>query len=190
MEDKISALMDGELDAEDAANMVAQFGKTDQFRDEWAIYHMISDVMGQSGQATGPMPADISRRVSTRVASEPTVLAPRSQSAQFAPRHRMKAYAIAASITAAAVVGWMNLQVTEQPAQLMADNSPAAPAQSQAQVATTALPPIPVTSVSASAPIHIDDYLLAHRAFSPGTAMPGAVPYVRAVAESREISAR
>ncbi|HEX7235292.1 MAG TPA: hypothetical protein VF243_08480, partial [Nitrosospira sp.] len=105
------------------------------------------------------------------------------------PRHRMKAYAIAASITAAAVVGWMNLQVTEQPAQLMTDNSPA-PAQSQAQVATTALPPIPVTSVSASAPIHIDDYLLAHRAFSPGTAMPGAVPYVRAVAESREISAR
>ena len=185
MEDKISALMDGELAAEDAANMVAQFGKTDQFRDEWAIYHMISDVMSQSGQATGPMPADISRRVSTRVASEPTILAPQPQ---FAPRHRMKAYAIAASITAAAVVGWMNLQVTEQPAELMADNSPAA--QSQAQVATTALPPIPVTSVSASAPIHIDDYLLAHRAFSPGTAMPGAVPYVRAVAESREISAR
>jgi sigma-E factor negative regulatory protein RseA len=189
MEDKISALMDGELDAEDAASTVVQLGKTDQFRDEWAIYHMISDVMGQSGQATGPMPADISRRVRRRLASEPTVtvLAPRPQ---FAPRHRMKAYAIAASITAAAAVGWMNLQVTEQPAQLVADNSPAAPPSAQAQVATTALPPIPVTSVSASAPIHIDDYLLAHRAFSPGTAMPGAVPYVRAVAESREISAR
>lgn len=187
MEDKISALMDGELDAEDAANMVVQFGKTDQFRDEWVIYHMISDVMGQSGQTTGSMPADISQRVSTRLASEPTVLAPRSESA---PWHRMKAYAIAASITAAAVVGWMNMQVTEQPAQLVADNSPTAPAQSQAQVATSALPHIPVTSVSASAPIHIDDYLLAHRAFSPGTAMPGAIPYVRTVAESREISAR
>jgi sigma-E factor negative regulatory protein RseA len=187
MEDKISALMDGELDAADATNMVAQFGKTDQFRDEWAIYHMISDVMGQSGQTTGPIPADISRRVSARLASEPTVLAPRLGSV---PRHRIKAYAIAASITAAAAVGWMNMQVTEQPAQFVADNSPAAPAQSQAQVATTALPPIPVTSVSASAPIHIDDYLLAHRAFSPGTAMPGAVPYVRTVAESREISAR
>ena len=183
MEDKISALMDGELDAEDAANMVAQFGKTDQFRSEWAIYHMISDVMGQSGQTTGPMPADISRRVSARLASEPTVLAPRS-----APRHRMKAYAIAASITAAAVVGWMNLQVTEQPPQLVADNSPAAP--TPVQAVATGLPPIPVASVSASAPIHIDDYLLAHRAFSPGTAMPGAVPYVRTVAESREISAR
>jgi sigma-E factor negative regulatory protein RseA len=183
MEDKISALMDGELDTEDAANMVAQFGKTDQFRNEWAIYHMISDVMGQSGKTTGPMPADISRRVSTRLASEPTVLAPRS-----VPRHRMKAYAIAASITAAAVVGWMNLQVTEQPAQLVADNSSAAPV--PAQAVATGLPPIPVASVSASAPIHIDDYLLAHRAFSPGTGMAGAVPYVRTVAESREISAR
>lgn len=186
MEDKISALMDGELDAADAASMVAQFGKTDQFRDEWAIYHMISDVMGQSsGQTTGSIPADISRRVSTRLAGEPTVLAPRSVSV---PRQRMKTYAIAASITAAAVVGWMNLQVAEQPAQLVADNSPAAPA--PAQTVATALPPIPVTYVSASTPVHINDYLLAHRAFSPGTAMPGAVPYVRAVAESRELSAR
>jgi sigma-E factor negative regulatory protein RseA len=190
MEDKISALMDGELDAEDATNIVAQFGKTDEFRDEWTIYHMISDVMGQPGQ-TAPMPADISRRVSSRLATEPAVNAsPVAAPRPAGSRHRMKAYAIAASMTAAAVVGWMNLQVTEQPAQVIADNSPAVPAQSQAQVATTALPPIPVTSVSASAPIHIDDYLLAHRAFSPGTAMPGAVPYVRAVAESREISAR
>jgi len=187
MEDKISALMDGELDAADAASMVAQFGKTDRFRDEWAIYHMISDVMGQSGQTTGPMPADISRRVSTRLAGEPTVLAPRSVAV---PRQRMKTYAIAASITAAAVVGWMNLQVAEQPAQLVADNSSAAPAPAQTQTVATALPPIPATYVSASTPVHINDYLLAHRAFSPGTAMPGAVPYVRAVAESRELSAR
>ena len=188
MEDKISALMDGELDAEDATNMVAQFGKTDKFRDEWVIYHMISDVMGQPGQ-TAPMPADISRRVSSRLATEPAVIAsPVAASRPAASRHRMKAYAIAASMTAAAVVGWMNLQVTEQPAQVIADNSPASP--TPAQAVATALPPIPVVSVSTSAPIHIDDYLLAHRAFSPGTAMPGAVPYVRAVAESREISAR
>jgi sigma-E factor negative regulatory protein RseA len=183
MKDRISALMDGELDAAEAVNMVSQFGKTDRFRDEWAIYHMISDVMSQSGQTAGPIPTDISRRVSTRLAVEPTVLAPRP-----VPKQKMKTYAIAASITAAAVIGWMNLQVAEQPAQLVANNSPAAPA--PAQTVATALPPIPVTSVSVSAPVHINDYLLAHRAFSPGTAMPGAVPYVRAVAESREISAR
>ena len=194
MEDKISALMDGELDREDAAEILAQFGMTRQFRDEWAVYHMISDAMGQPGQ-TGPMPADISRRVSTRLVSEPAVTRPASGSAEPAvtplrPAHRqkMKAYAVAASITAAAVVGWMNLQVAEQPPQIVADNSPPSPAPAPAPAA--ALPVIPVASFSAPAPVHIDDYLLTHRAFSPGTAMPGAVPYVRTVAESREISAR
>lgn len=192
MEDKISALMDGELETEDAANILVQFGTTNQFRNEWTIYHMISDAIGQPGQ-TGSMPADISRRVSTRLESEPAATRPASESTASvvtqlwpAPRQKMKAYAVAASITAAAVVGWMNLQVTEQPAQIVADNSSPSPVPAPA----AALPVIPVASVSAPAPVHIDDYLLAHRAFSPGTAMPGAVPYVRAVAESREISAR
>ena len=67
MQEKISALMDGELDAEDAASVIAQFRKTDGLREQWAVYHLISDILGQSEAR----PFDVSQRVSARLATEP-----------------------------------------------------------------------------------------------------------------------
>jgi sigma-E factor negative regulatory protein RseA len=52
----------------------------------------------------------------------------------------------------------------------------------------TAIPVIPAvaTPITASAPVQMNDYLLAHREFSPSTAMHGVAPYTRTVAQSRE----
>ncbi|SEO68099.1 sigma-E factor negative regulatory protein [Nitrosovibrio sp. Nv6] len=182
MEDKVSALMDGELDPEDAAVLVEQFAGTDGLHEQWAVYHLISDALGQQEVR----PFNISRRVSARLASEPAILAiPAVSMLRPAKRRKPVAYAAAASIAAVAVAGWMSLQTTQGPDPLqqnLADNQ-SAPA--------AALPAIPVAvSVPASAPAQINDYLLAHREFSPSTAMHGVAPYMRTAAESRENFAR
>jgi sigma-E factor negative regulatory protein RseA len=178
MQEKISALMDGELDAEDASVLIEQFRNTEELREQWVAYHLISDTLGQSEVR----PFDIARRVNARLASEPVLSA-----APAVPIHRLRtkrrpvAYAAAASIAAVVVGGWMSLQTTQAPHPLqqnVADNKPAP---------VTAYPAIPATaSMTASAPAQINDYLLAHRGFSPNIAMQGVAPYMRTAAESRE----
>ena len=186
MKSQLSALMDGELDQEDAASIIAQLKKTEELRDEWAVYHLIGDAMGRPEARS----AHIARRVSARLAGEPTVLAPHPQTA----RHKTKAYAVAASVAAVAVVGWISLQTADRSPENLAASKPA-PAtltanQSVPQATATAAQTIPVISVSAPASAQINDYLLAHGQFSPSTAMHGVAPYMRTVAESREQSAR
>jgi sigma-E factor negative regulatory protein RseA len=153
MQEKISALMDGELSGEDAASVIDKFEETDGLREQWAVYHLISDVLEHSEARH----IDVSPRVSARLAVEP-----------------------AASIAAVVAAGWMSLQTTQAPhQQLSLADARTAPANST--------PVIPAASPApASAPVQINDYLLAHREFSPSTAMHGVAPYTRTVAESRE----
>ncbi len=182
MEEKISALMDGELGSDDAAGILARFSKTDELREQWAAYHLISDALSQPEVAH----IDVATRVRVRLAAEPTVLAPRRPE-----KHRPIAFAAAASIAAMAVAGWMSVHTT-QPIDLsqtnLADNRPAP---------TPPLSVLPAASVSAtsqtpaSAPPRMNDYLMAHREFSPGATMHGMAPsYVRTVAEPRQNFAR
>ncbi len=64
MQEKISALMDGELSGEDAASVIGEFEETDGLREQWAVYHLISDVLEHSEARH----IDVSRRVSARLA--------------------------------------------------------------------------------------------------------------------------
>lgn len=178
MQEKISALMDGELDAEDASVLIEQFRNTEELREQWVAYHLISDTLGQSEVRH----FDITRRVNARLASEPALLAvPAVPIRRPTTKRRPVAYAAAASIAAVVVGGWMSLQTTQAPHPLqqnLADNKPAP---------VTAYPAIPATaSMTASAPAQINDYLLAHRGFSPSVAMQGVAPYMRTAVESRE----
>lgn len=181
MQEKISALMDGELDAEDASVLIEQFRNTEELREQWVAYHLISDTLGQSEARS----FDITRRVNARLAAEPAVpdmsAVPPVSIHGPTTKRRPVAYAAAASIAAVVVGGWMSLQTTQAPHPLqqnVADNQPAP---------VTAYPAIPATaSMTASAPAQINDYLLAHRGFSPSIAMQGVAPYMRTAVESRE----
>lgn len=178
MRDEISALMDGELDPEAAAGVIAQLKKADELHSEWVVYHLISDALGQ----TEALPVDITQRVRTRLAAEPTVLAPRPPII----KHKARVFAAAASVAAVAMIGLMNLQTTDRSVENLADNK-STPAAINTATNTTAQAAPAVISVSASlpAPAQINDYLLAHRQFSP-SAMHGTAPYMHTVAESRE----
>jgi sigma-E factor negative regulatory protein RseA len=185
MQEKISALMDGELDADDASAVIEQFRNTEELRERWVAYHLISDALGQSEIK----PLDITRRVNARLMAEPTVSTVSSATLLHpAPKRRPTAYAAAASIAAAMVGGWIILQTTQESdllRQNLADNrtSPSTSATTVAPVAT--YPVIPAkASIAASESAQINDYLLAHRQFSPSTTIQGAVPFMRTSAES------
>lgn len=186
MQDRISALMDGELETEDAAGLIEQFGNTDGLREQWAVYHLISDILEHS-EATH---LDVTKRVRARLAAEPAIPAASSEGILPFPHSKAKrkrfAYAAAASLAAVTVVGWMSLQMQapEQLQQNLAKNESApatAPATVTAATPVTGPAPIPV-----STPVQFNDYLLAHREFSPSTAMHGVAPYMRAVTETHQ----
>ena len=72
MKDKISALMDGELDSIDVADTITQIKETEELRNEWSTYHLIGEVLRQPAMST----SDISSSIRNKMDMEPTVLTP------------------------------------------------------------------------------------------------------------------
>jgi sigma-E factor negative regulatory protein RseA len=97
--ERISELMDGELDGLQAELVMRRLNDADA-QATWAAYHMIGDVLrGDAG-------CNVAARVSQRLAAEPTVLAPRPISSVQA---RGLGMSIAASVAAVCVVGYVAL---------------------------------------------------------------------------------
>jgi sigma-E factor negative regulatory protein RseA len=159
MKDRISQLMDGELDERGAAEQIAACGRGGEALETWRTYHLISDAM----RDTRVLSAGFSLRIAERLAAEPTVLAPQ----RARPESRTWfALSAAASFAAVALVGW--LAFAPQPEVAPMAQAPKPPAEAQAQVI---------------APSAANDYLLAHQGFSPRVSFQGMAPYVRTVSE-------
>ena len=167
MKEKLSALIDGELQGDSLHAHLGRLRADPELRGAWDTYHLIGDAL--RGQL-GPRIAD---RVVARLREEPTVLAPQPEKS---PSRRLGWYAMsaAASVAAVAFVAWTASPAWRAEPQL-AGGPEAAPA------ATAA----PVTLVSTVAPPEIDNYLLAHRPYSHTSAMQGIAPYGRSVAAER-----
>ena len=184
--EKISELMDGELDSREASVHVKRLKDESTLRENWDLYHLVGDAIRKETALS----IDISKAVSARLAAEPTVMAPRFT----APRRTMTRYAMsaAAGLAGIAVVAWVavnNSQLGQGPAILATTHT------APMTAATTSPPTVPTQAVAqptqfsdpASAIIlaqdaEVEDYLLAHRAISSFTTMHGSLPYVRAVA--------
>jgi sigma-E factor negative regulatory protein RseA len=165
MKDKLSALMDGELDDKSAAEVIQALGSDHEAVETWRTYQVISDALRESRVLSEGFTA----RFAERLAAEPTVLAP--QALQPEPRRWFAASAAAASLAAVALVGWLAFAPQPQtgPAPALAPIAAQTPA--EAKPAT-----IPMPSAA-------NDYLLAHQGFSPRVSLQGMAPYVRTVAE-------
>ena len=175
--DKISALMDGELDAHQTDQQYSHLKHDADARECWNTYHMIGDALRGDANRT-----DIAARFAAKLAAEPTVLAPRRRN----PAKRTMTYALsaAASLSAVALVAWVAI------------NNPLTP---HVEPSAVAVGPTPVvtTSVAATAPVvavppqaqltnlpsdgKMNEYLMAHQGFSPSTAIQGLAPYIRTV---------
>ena len=170
MKDRISALMDGELDERAAGQLIDALGRDRAALDTWRTYHLISDSMRDSQVLS----EGFSGRVSEKLAAEPVVLAPGRLQAE--PRRRLALYA-AASVAAFALVGYLALAP-----QQIADPGPPPVAQAPrirlpAELARPNLVPLPSAA---------NDYLLAHQGFSPRLYFQGMAPYVRTVSDSKQ----
>lgn len=82
MKERISELMDGELDDQAAGDAIQALGSDREARETWRIYHLISDAMRENQ----PLP--------------------RAPVVPLQPRRRI-ALPIAASVAAVSLVGWL-----------------------------------------------------------------------------------
>ena len=158
MTEKISALMDGELEGRAADEALELLRGDREAGDRWRLYHLMSDAMHGQRQLLSP---GFVERCAARLATEPAVLAPGA----LPGRTPMQRYALAAaaSLAAIALVGWLALAPQPQPQMPLAQAQPPA--------------------LTVSLPDAANDYLLAHQGFSPRMSLLGMAPYVRTVAE-------
>ena len=161
MKERISALMDSELDERAAGEAIDGLRRESEAIDAWRIYHLISDGM----RDTRVLSEGFMARVGERLAAEPTVLAPSSLPGR-SPAQRF-AFAAAASLAAVALVGWLAFAPQPEVAQPLAQVQPA----------------VAPVMMSVPLPSAANDYLLAHQGFSPRVSLQGMAPYVRTVAE-------
>jgi negative regulator of sigma E activity len=122
----------------------------------WVCYHVIGDAV--RGVASRGLD---SRRFIELFAAEPTVLAPPRRS----PAPHAIALALAATVAAVSVVGWVALTTMPTPV--------AAIASARQAVGVRAADARPAVD---------NEYVLVHQEYSPTNAIQGIGPYLRAVA--------
>jgi len=192
MNTKISALVDGELEAREATGVIEALERDAASRETWRAYHLISDAL----RDTALRSKGFSARFAARLTMEPTVLVPGRLPAE---RRRWVALSSAASVAAVALVGWLAFAPAPE---LRPELSPVAPLASAprpgvaVQAATAqARQPLARQAVAVQREAGVapapripawvaNDYLLAHQEFSPGTSLQGMAPFIRTVSGS------
>ena len=163
MKEQISALMDGELNDDEARIVFGRFKQDAAARAEWEIYHLIGDGLRQT-----PVWNDgFSARFAEKIAAEPTVLAPLRRPAFKRP---VVALSAAASLAAVSLVAWTAFQF----------NQPDAPATTSTSKMT-----------GSEVPHDVNRYLIAHQEYSAtpmGTsaAISGASSYLSVSLERQQ----
>lgn len=167
--DKISELMDGELDEWQVHAQLSRVKQDERLLGCWDTFHLIGDII----RGEPSLSKEFSDTLSARLAKEPAVLVPRRTMAK-----RITTYALsaAASLSAIALVGWVAFS-----------NAPHAPQADLAKGPRTPLPAVAPAPQFANAPSDgkMSDYLIAHEEFSPSTAIQGLGPYIRSVSSTQ-----
>jgi sigma-E factor negative regulatory protein RseA len=175
MREKISALMDGELDDEGAQRTLEAIKRDPQLHGTWLSYHLIGDALRRHPG----LAANYAERVLERLQGEPAIMAPGALRRQSRPARL--ATSIAASLAGIGVVAWLAFSMNDQSA---------APAQT---VAVASPPPVAAAAVTASAALPssaLKEYLFAHQGYSPSSSIQGMAPYMRTVTEERQATAQ
>ena len=180
--DRISALIDGELDERQAREEFSRIKQNDELRERWDTFHLIRDTMrGECHLSTR-----LGVRLSESLAQEPTVLAPHRNAAKHA---RTYVLSIAASVAAVGVVAWVALSTNPfNPPGNMPQQVAKGPVPAAIPVSTVHPPVVVVPNLPSGG--NMNEYLLAHQEFSPSTAIQGVVPYIRTVSTDQPLQNR
>ncbi len=183
MNEKLSALMDGELDRTDALAAIKTLGQDAQQRGDWDCYHLIGDaIRGDTPSVTARRKA-CAESIFARLAEEPTILAPAaiSSSAKLSvvakpavvEKKTRMVLAMAASVVTVTAIGVIVLK--QQDRQQDVATAPAVakqmPAPSYAELATVSTA---ATSEVEANKQRVNDYLAIHRQFANSSALRAA----------------
>jgi sigma-E factor negative regulatory protein RseA len=164
MNEKLSTLMDGELERSEARTVIKSLSQDPQHRQQWDCYHLIGDVLrGETGGESVRHRA-CAASIFERLAKEPTILSPAAAGGLLrSERNTRIALAMAASvvtISAIGVVAFKQQGATVAPVQLVQQVAPRA-------IADPAAGPNP-------AQVRVNDYLAIHRQFANPSALQEA----------------
>ena len=163
MNEQISRLMDGEIDASELDGVCAML-KGDAAMVTWSCYHTIGDALRGETAVTRSVRTAVARQLE----GEPTVLAPRLRGVASPVSW---AWALAASLAAVTVVGWT--------AYSLVDATPAGLAKA-GEAGTMRAAQLRPPTVPA-------DYVLAHQEYAPANALQSVGPYLRDVAATSPV---
>lgn len=185
--ERISALMDGEIDQKDVAQVVRHAKERSELREAWSTYHLIGEAMrGERLTDTRVVQA-----VTAGLATEPTVLAPKTSFRDSIRRVALPSMAAAAAVAAVTWVSLETYQNSRSPLPLpeivvpMTAMTDSAPLGSFVQPVSLAPSPPQIQLPSR----RIDAYLEAHQEFSPARTIQGLATYARTVSATGGIEA-
>lgn len=170
----LSALIDGELDAEQAARVLDALCRDPELQRRWSDLQLVGDALRSTEVAACHLDG-FCARVRTALAAEPTVLAPGR------PRTLVRRYAVPGAAVAASVaaIAFVALPLLRAPAPEMTARESVAPSQLSTPAVTLADPlPAKAPATIANARV-LDPYFSAHRELTGGTPLPRATAYLR-----------
>ncbi|TBR13796.1 MAG: hypothetical protein EPO43_09610 [Rugosibacter sp.] len=193
MKTRISALMDGGLEAHETTAAVTTLSRDSEQKNLWHLYHVMGDAMRHEPDLT----IDVTSRVMAALSLEPTVLSP-TRPQRSVIRWQRPVMALAASAAGVAVVAWVALAPVRMPVGSMIVSSQALISQSVPSLAVMTPPPVTrtatpvsstpslpsVTSVAeAEQSARLQEYLVAHQTYEGG-ALVGGASHIRTISAS------
>ena len=178
--ERISILLDGEMDRAEATAAIAALCADPALRRHWHELHRVGDALRSHEVAASDSEA-FCARVAAVISAEPTVLAPRAvhASSSGARRYWMPGLAVAASAAAVAFVA-VPLMRTPETVSIAKNATPA-------QVSTMdvgAQKSLPTIANARGLNAAFSPYLAAHRELTSNSVVPRAAVYLRS-AEDR-----
>lgn len=159
MKIELSSMIDNELDSDSQQAFLVALQNDKNIRASWETYVLIGDALrGSPGLAT-----NLTANVMNGLRSDPSILALPARRSSAALRG---VAALAASLAGVAVVGWLAL--SPPPSQTPSPN-----------LAKASRPAATPTSE------RMQEYLMAHQAYSPSSRFQGGASYIRTVSSSR-----
>jgi sigma-E factor negative regulatory protein RseA len=178
--ERLSALVDDEISGHEILGEINKLKNNQESLDIWSRYHLIGDAMrNELGQLHDP---DMARLISRRLESEPAILAPAARNRHSSKKRALAGLAIAASLTAVAVVmapQLINPGSSEAPNQLASSNQ--LPISNQKTAKNTIYVAEDGTRwellKKPKVESRLNDYLLNHQDLSPSSNIKGIMPY-------------
>ena len=181
---RLSALMDGELPEAEFEQVLEQLLSDRDAQQHWANLHQISD--GLHERTLDQIPASFSQQVALKIADEPTYIIKRWRRLKLPknlPLRELAGMAVAASVTAVAILGFQQLHGPVESEMLLAANNSSLPVLSATQ--KPALPdPLNLASRDFALPVmqvsdpELEAYFVNHQHLG-GTTSPVVSPYIR-----------